>query len=168
MVVETSDGHAFRWRAVSHKLRGRGKGAPEQLIGAGGIFQLEIFDRFGRRVLRKGLLFQAKVDWRNTDTRLLGQGRDMLRQSDSSIVIDYTDEGYKAISASEVVVANGDRRLIPKGENKRLSAVLGDEFVGCIRGDRGMYWDSDEERLMVHGNQESDMTPSNVIAMSVQ
>lgn len=86
----------------------------------------------GELILKKGLLFQSKVDWTGTDQRLLGQARMLLLQSESSIVIDYTKDGYRAIPASEVVAAGGNRRQIAIDSNKELSEVLGDEFVGSL------------------------------------
>jgi hypothetical protein len=167
MLVRTEQG-VFGWRATSHKLRGRGRGAPESRIGADGIFQLEVFNMEGELILKKGLLFQSKVDWTGTDQRLLGQARMLLLQSESSIVIDYTKDGYQAIPASEVVAAGGNRRQIATGSNKELSEVLGDEFVGCLVGDQGMFWDSERERLITHRDQPSDLVPSRLISMDVR
>lgn len=165
--LEAGDG-IFGFRATSHKLRGRGRGAPEKQIGADGIFQLEVFDRFGQLLVRKGLLFQSKVDWRGSDKRLLGQAERLLQESASSIVIDYTDHGYNAISASDVVSAEGNRRRVPQNADKKLSVVLGDEFVGCIRGDRGLYWDPVREVLITHGEDESEHVPSALIEFSIR
>src|ERR1700689_1754658 len=59
-IVEV-DGEVFGWRATHFKVGGRGKNAPERRLGADGIFQLEVRNRFGRLIRRKGLLFQAKM-----------------------------------------------------------------------------------------------------------
>ena len=167
VLLQTNDGF-FQWRMTSHKLRGRGAGAPEKRIGADGIFQLEVRDEAGAFLVRKGLLFQSKVDWRGTDRRLLDQTVNLVQHSSSSIVIDYTAQGYRAVAAIDVITAGGDRRLVPRDRDKRLSEVLGDEFAGCTRGDRGLHWDELREQLIIHGEQPSDLVPSHLISMGIQ
>jgi hypothetical protein len=53
---------AYWWNTTYYKVRGRGEGAPEKAIGADGIFQLEVFDENNNVLIRKGLLFQSKID----------------------------------------------------------------------------------------------------------
>jgi hypothetical protein len=54
------NGAVYVWRTTYQKFRGRGPNASEHIIGADGIFQIEV--RGGQRemIFRKGLLFQAK------------------------------------------------------------------------------------------------------------
>jgi hypothetical protein len=158
----------YRWNAVYHKLRGRGLGAPEKRIGADGIFQLEVLDQEGRFVVRKGLLFQSKVDWHGTDQRLFGQARDLLAQSSSSVVIDYSRNGYRAIPATDVVAAGGNRRRVHRGASKSLAEVLGDEFVGCTRGDRGLYWEPEREQLIIGSEPNLDVVLGNFIGTRIE
>ena len=165
--LQTADG-VFQWQMISHKLRGRGRGAPEKRIGADGIFQLEVRDETGAILVRKGLLFQSKVDWSGSDLRLLDQTVNLVQHSSSSIVIDYTAQGYRAIAAIDVITAEGDRRLVPKNKDKRLSEILGDEFAGCTRGDRGLHWDESNEQLLIHGDERSGLVPSHLISMGIQ
>jgi hypothetical protein len=88
-------------------------------------------DQQRRFILRKGLLFQSKIRWKGRNGKLLRQARHLLAQSSSSILIDYSANGYKAIGVAEVVAAGDNRRLVPPGDDKPLAQVLGDEFVGC-------------------------------------
>lgn len=53
------DGKVVRWTTRYRKLRGRGRGAPEKMLGADGIFEVELEDDEGVRS-RKSLPFQAK------------------------------------------------------------------------------------------------------------
>jgi hypothetical protein len=163
-----TEGQVFRWSTFYHKLRGRGPNAPERKIGADGIFQLEVLDRRQRFILRKGLLFQAKIDWGGRDGRLLDQAQDLVAQSRSAIVIDYSSNGYKAIAAMDVISANGDRTQTRPGADKPLAEVLGDEFVGCMRGDRGMYWEPQREKLVVDGTRFTDFVPADLVATRIQ
>ena len=86
-------------RTASYKLRERGAHAPEKELGADGIFQIEVLDLNGKFIVRKGLLFQSKIGWTGRDGRLFEQARNLLGQSESAIVIDYSPDGYKAIPA---------------------------------------------------------------------
>ena len=58
-----------------------------------------------------------------------------------------------------MVEANGSRKRIYPQEDKPLAEVLGDEFVGCKRGDNGLYWEPETERLIVGGERASDLVP---------
>jgi hypothetical protein len=87
------------------KLRGRGANAPEKELGADGIFQIEVLDLDGQYIVRKGLLSQSKIGWTGRDGRLFEQARNLLRQSESAIVIDYSPHGYRAIPARDVIIA---------------------------------------------------------------
>lgn len=167
LFIQIND-HVFQWRTVSYKLRGRGANAPETKYGADGIFQLEIADRSGQFLLRKGLLFQSKIRWRGRNKRLLNQARDLLQYSQTAIVIDYSDKGYRAIAASDILTAEGDRKRLDPENDKSLAAVLGDEFVQCRCGDRGLYWDQETERLIVGGERESDLIPNELINTTIQ
>lgn len=162
-------GQVYLWTTTYYKIRGRGKDAPEGELGSDGIFQFEVYDeRIGRMLVRKGLLFQSKKRWTGSDRRLLGQARDLLAQSPSAIVIDYSEKGYRAFAASDVVAANGNRRRIKARHNKPLAEVLGDEFVRCTRGDRGLRWEPEEERLIVGGERESEFIPQHFIGNKIE
>ncbi len=162
------DGQTYRWSAVYYKLRGRGPDAPERHMGADGIFQMEVLDQRGRFVIRKGLLFQSKIEWHGRDARLLGQARDLLAHSPSAVVIDYSRNGYEAIAADAVVAADGNRRRVPRRASRPLAEVLGDEFVGCTRGDSGLYWEPEGERLIVSGERVSDLVPEEFIGTRIE
>jgi hypothetical protein len=113
-------------------------------------------------------LFQSKIGWTGRDGRLFEQARNLLRQSESAIVIDYSPHGYRAIPARDVIIAEGNRERVSREDDKSLAEVLGDEFVGCRRGDRGMYWDQEDERLVVHGEETSELLPEQFILNRVQ
>jgi hypothetical protein len=60
MIFTTAD-REYEYQVYYQRVRGQGRGAPEKTYGADGIFQIEIRDRDGRIIRRKGLPFQAKV-----------------------------------------------------------------------------------------------------------
>ncbi|MGA2717096.1 MAG: hypothetical protein ABSG41_28765 [Bryobacteraceae bacterium] len=161
-------GQAFGWRTEYFKLRGRGNDAPEKTLGADGIFQLEVSDQQMRVLVRKGLLFQAKIKWTQRNKKLLEQAQLLKGQSTSSIVIDYSEKEYRAIDAAEVVIAEGRRKKVRPEYDKPLAQVLGDEFIGCLRGDHGLYWDREAERLVVNHEPAPDLVPSHFIGTTLQ
>src|SRR5437763_1549663 len=65
------------WETRVKKLRGRGPGAPERGLGADLIIEIEVRDSRGDVVARKGLLAQAKKEWKGKDSVLLDQVRNM-------------------------------------------------------------------------------------------
>lgn len=71
-------GEIFRWTTAAYKLRGRGANAPEKEPGADGIFQIVVVDQRGRFVVRKGLLFQSKIEWHGRNGDLLNQARRLI------------------------------------------------------------------------------------------
>ena len=167
-ILIQADGQVYEWSTSYYKLRGRGPNAPEKHLGADGIFQLEVLDQRRHYIVRKGLLFQAKTDWNGRDARLVGQARELLEQSRSAIVIDYSRDGYSAIPATDVIEAEGFRERIRPAADRTLAEVLGDEFVGCTRGDPGLYWEPERERLIFAGERVSDRIPADFIGTRIQ
>jgi hypothetical protein len=161
-------GRVFVWTTVYYKIGGRGKGAPESTLGADGIFQFEVLDRRNRYLVRKGLLFQSKKNWTGSDPDLLKQAHKLLHQSRSSITIDYSPNGYKAIAATSIVTAEGNRRRVRPEDTKSLAQVLGHEFVGCLQGDNGLYWDQRNKVLMFDGERPSDQIPEYFIGTTIR
>jgi hypothetical protein len=43
--------------------------------------------------------------------------------------------------------------MVDAADDKSLAEVLGDEFVGCLRGDQGLYWEPKTERIMVNNER---------------
>lgn len=167
-IVIRAGSEAFEWRTEAYKIRGRGNGAPERKLGADGIFQLEVVDQRGQFIVRKGLLFQSKKEWTRTDSKLLDQTRDLLRHSASAIVLDFSKNGYKAFAAQAVFDAGGSRRRLRPQENKPLAEVLGDQFLGCLRGDNGLYWEPEQERLVIARERVADIPPKHYIGSTIR
>jgi hypothetical protein len=162
------DGQEFWWTTVYYKIRGRGPYAPEKKLGADGIFQFEVLDERKRYLIRKGLLFQSKKEWTGSDPDLMEQAEKLLRQSESSIVIDYSPNGYNAISASAVVSAEGNRRRVRSEDSRPLARVLGEEFIGCLRGEHGLYWNQHDKVLMFDGERPSELIPEHFIGTTIR
>ena len=118
----------------------QGPGTAEHEFGGDGVFQLEVPDPEGHVLRRKALMFQAKMEWRGANTKLLKQAEDMVACTPSAIVVDYRQIGFTGVAAVDVIEAGGNRRNIPQERQKRLAEILGDGFVPCRRGQVGVFW----------------------------
>jgi hypothetical protein len=130
------------------KLRGRGRGAPEKMFGADGIFQIEVADESGMPLRSKGLPFQAKKDWKGKDPQLFEQAKRMQAHMQAGVIIDYSKEGYRACTVHTAIAASGSRRQVDRfGAMKRLSQVLSADFLECTIGKVGLFYDVENERF---------------------
>jgi hypothetical protein len=75
---------------------------------------------------------------------------------------------YQAIDATNVVAADGNRWRLGPGQSRSLAYVLGNEFVGCLRGDHGLYWDQRHKMLMWNAVRPSEHVPENFIGTTVR
>lgn len=131
------------------RLRGRGKDAPEKKFGSDGVFQIAVSDNHGRLVRSKGLPFQSKKGWRSTNKKLASQAQDMERNTAGGIVIVFTRSGYSGCSASAVIEAGGNRQVANSmGAIKPLGQILGDDFLNCSIGTKGLYYDPQMEQFL--------------------
>jgi len=135
-----ADGETWRWRVRYKKFRGRGGGALERETGADGIFQIEVTR--GDEKAFKGLLFQAKK-LGGSNGRLSPQVERMESLAPgSSAVFEYGPPVYRAASGQGYLQA-GSPSLRHKAPNLRpLDSFLGDEFLPCNAGHRGLYYDA--------------------------
>lgn len=152
-ITFTSGDRDFRLRTYHRKLRGRGPGAPEKPLGADGIFQIDIEDETGQKIWQKGLPFQSKKEWSGSDSGLVGQAQKMIAEAGQGLVIDYTAEGYKACPANMVVEHQGRASVLRELALLRpLGHVLGDDFLNCIVGVEGLYFDPSSETFQWFGD----------------
>jgi hypothetical protein len=146
--IRINGGQQWEWSVRYKKFRGRGKGAFEKRSGADGIIDIEVTTD-GEK-LYKGLLFQAKKGGLGVDARLTEQVRNMENLAKgSSAIFDYRKDGYRAVPG-DVFLERPDRRIV-EGEEHSLGSFLGDEFLPCDRGLRGMYYDAVRELLLIPG-----------------
>ncbi|WP_436715810.1 hypothetical protein U8335_26650 [Roseiconus lacunae] len=164
-------GNEFMYTIYHQKIRGRGSGAPEKTIGADGIFQLELYDRNGKLLRRKGLLFQSKKEWEGKDGKLGGQAENLLVDGDrdKAVVIDFGPSGYTTCSVATAAKAQGNRKQIANNQFSNLSATLGDEFLRCRVGVQDMYYDGDEEILFDPTvDQQFNLADKHVVGTRIQ
>lgn len=137
------------WRIKTRKFGSGGKGSEESLTGADGIIEIEISHAATGRVEEKGLLVQAKKHWLGRNKTLFSQVSDMEKlMPGSSAAIDYSPMGYTGIEGRYVLDAGGDRSGIEPANDLPLGEFLGDRFLACHVGLRGLYYEP--RRRMLH------------------
>ncbi len=131
----------WRWRISYKKFRSKGPKAFENIIGADGIFQIEIEQKGSVKLETKGILFQAKKYGLNSDNKLSEQVDKMetLGESSSAIFV-YKREQFQAISSSEYIDQQESNHN-PEKSLQSIGTFLGKEFLECRVGLRGMYYD---------------------------
>jgi hypothetical protein len=137
----------YRWKTTSRKLRGRGKGAPENRTSMDAIVELEVWLN-GEIKGRKSLPVQSKKLWHGTD-RLLGeQAGKIAALPGGGIIIDYEPDIYSAVDARTAAKAGGNRAKVPPDAIRELGDVLAEEFLECTVGSRNVYFDAERELLV--------------------
>lgn len=156
----TSQGN-FEVEITYRKLRGRGKGAPEKKYGADGVFQIEVKDGSGAILRKKALPFQSKKGWRGTNGKLLVQAVLMQHEIGGGLVVDYESGGYFACTAEAVVAAGGNRAKVKAtGQLHSLGQILGNDFLNCTIGVKGLFFDKKKEQLLMDGGSTHVITTS--------
>ncbi len=146
--IRVNGGQQWEWRIKYKKFRGRAKGAFESTSGADGIIDIEATTD-GEKFY-KGLLFQAKKGALRVDADVTEQVRKMEKLAPgSSAIFEYREDGYRAIPGNIFLEPGPDRRIFIQRNERQLGSFLGDEFLPCNRGLRGMYYDAVRELLLV-------------------
>ncbi len=132
-----------------------------------GIFQLEVRDSLGKVVRRHGLLFHARHHWKDRDAQLLDAARSLGPNFRRGIVIDYSPAGFSAACAAHVVAANADRKRL-RQRMRKLSDMIGIDFVHGRMGLSGLYWDPDTASLYDPETGRSNVVINHVFLTRVQ
>jgi hypothetical protein len=146
--MQASNG-AWRWRVQYKKFGGRGNNAFEKDSGADGIVQVEVHGPSGE-IATKGVLFQAKKVAGSSRSDLPEQTRKMEDLAPrGSAVFEFGPNGYRAAASTVILreITNEPRR-IPHPHDP-IGEYLADQFLVCVSGLRGMYYDAVRKILVV-------------------
>lgn len=143
IIVTVFDGMVYSFSIGSYKILGKGPGAPEKRTGADGIIQIRV-ESDGKRLFEKGLPFQAKKLNRYHEAEVAPQAKDMLRTSGSGIVLRFSPDGYDAQDVRHTVAAQTDEEISTPSEFAPLGTVMGEWFLKCQIGKRGLSFDREE------------------------
>jgi hypothetical protein len=142
-VLVTSDGvERWRWSMGYTKFRGRGKGAAENILGADGIFELQL--RHAQGIEQKSAMFQAKTKW-DHDPSLFEQCAKLSTWREAAFVVDYRPEGFEVHLIDAVIRSRGAKSAAGKGV--ALSEFLANVFIACKVGDNDLSYDRDDRTL---------------------
>jgi hypothetical protein len=148
MLVATPEAEYFV-RISYRKIRGRGPNAPEKRYGADGVFQISVTDRHGRIIRQKALPFQSKMNWRGKNASLANQASHMEQELGGGLVIDFSQNGYKACPSQSVAAGRGSRTAVDRyGVMRPLGQILSRDFLDCVIGKQGLYFDVAQEEFV--------------------
>ncbi|MGH9739390.1 MAG: hypothetical protein ACRD4X_12525 [Candidatus Acidiferrales bacterium] len=148
--ILVNGGQQWEWNVRYKKFRGRGPNAFESRSGADGIIVIEVTTTANGESLYKSLLFQAKKGDLRLNADVIEQVRKMERIAHgSSAVFEYREDGYRAVPGTFFLERKSDRRALVRENEHPLGSFLGDEFLPCNSGVRGMYYDAVRERLLI-------------------
>jgi len=146
----TKEKEQWRWRVKYKKFGGRGDAADESILGADGIFQIEVEDKTKNKIINKGLLFQAKKVNSKDRNKLLEQLRNMeALATGGSAIFEYGPDGYRG--ADSCVVIKADGRIPPNHPStvQKLGKYLAHRFLRCKVGRKGLFYDAIRHILVV-------------------
>ncbi|HTR56144.1 MAG TPA: DEAD/DEAH box helicase [Kofleriaceae bacterium] len=166
--TEVHEGVRYTWHTQLVRVRGRGPGAPEKVLGADAILQIEVKNAAGELVRVKTLPVQAKHGWDGADSRLAGQTETMLAGCGSGIVVDYSPGAYMAADGRDVLVAGGNRNNLRPGQERPLGDLLADEFVTCRLGTIGARYDQEREQIVRTDGTLAQFRVNDVITTSIE
>lgn len=141
--------HGWNWNIEYNKIRGRGTGAPEKLIGSDGIFQIHLKDGYGRTIFRKSFLFQAKMEKSYYRKAVLPQVKEMNKiKPRIGVLIVYGEDSFDTFKSDEF-----EKKIDAKKFD--ICEYITSVFFKCQHGVEDMYFDMDEERLIIEDEDGS-------------
>ena len=152
IVVTAFKGAVYSFAIESYKILGKGPGTPERRTGADGIIQISV-ESDGKRLFTKGLPFQAKKLSRYCESQVVSQAADMFRTSRSGIVLRYGPNGYDACDVRHSAKEEIDEEIPTPRGFAPLGTVMGDWFLKCEIGSRGLTFDRDAPDPNVEGKR---------------
>jgi hypothetical protein len=151
-------GRSWKWRVRYKKFRGRGKRAFEKRSGADGIIQIEVTRDSGQVRTYKGLLFQAKKNLSGPNAKTIRQVQTMEKiVPGGSALFLYMPDAFRAIAGFTYLEHSSGVTVL------NLGSFLGDAFLPCTCGLRGLYYDAVRELLLIPaGDQDIRAVPVDV------
>jgi hypothetical protein len=70
----------------------------------------------------------------------------MVDTAGQGLIVEYTQSGYKALPAADVIEHRGRRRALRSAEQS-LGQILGNEFLECRAGVEGLYYNPETEEF---------------------
>lgn len=144
----------YEWEISYNKFRGRGKNALESIIGADAIITFEITDKIRNNKTVKSILFQAKKE---------GNVRGLQKQKD--LMDKYAKGGNFIFTCGPNGYFAQDRIY---DEKIRIGNFLADQFLACIIGIQGMFYDDEKKELFTKSKIKLDYAIVNELLIEVE
>ena len=140
----------WRWRIRYRKFGSGGEGSEESVLGADGIFQVEIHGRLGERIEAKGLLFQSKKESNTQRAAMYGQLADMEELVPNGMLrCSSCPKPTEAFPAPSPCTTWRENVAFPDHPFQSLDQFLVDSFLACSVGREKLYYDFDRAVLVV-------------------
>lgn len=141
--------NGWSWNIEYNKVRGRGPGATEKLIGSDGVFQIHIKDDYGRTIFRKSFLFQAKMKKSYSRNSVLPQIKKMNEiMPKIGVLVVYGENSFDTYMSDDFQDNTDPKKF-------DICEYIVSEFFKCQHGVEDMYFDMDEERLIIEEEDRS-------------
>lgn len=144
----------WQWSIDYTKFRGRGKNATEKVLGADGIFEINVN---GFNPGKKSLLFQAKKEL-STDNLLLPQCVNLSTWREAACVINFTDSGYYAYFIDDILRSRG--RIPDTQKRISLDEFFLNWFLACKVGDMDLQYHA-KEKILQWKSCDSEIVATN-------
>jgi len=133
----------WTWSINYKKFRDKGNNATERIIGADGIFELEV--KSTNRIEKKSVLFQSKKNLYN-DPKLVEQALLLSTWREASFILNFEPDNYDVYSIDSILKSRGKRPINEKQKN--LRDLLTNDFLECKIGDADLQYDA-VKRLLI-------------------
>lgn len=158
--VEWQRSGGVKWRVQVHKTGNSGETA-ESKIGADGIIQIAVYDKGGRLLETKGLLFQAKKTTNKDKIKLEKQIQDMKNVAGGkACAIFIYDEvsGFFAKGVDEFRFEDLNNKIT----KQKLQSFISNDFLDCKVGVKGLRYDRRTGELYRPQIESKFVEPDNI------
>lgn len=143
--VNSTSYSGWDWDMSYSKLGGRGKNALEKRSGADGIFEINVWDDFGKLIFQKSFLFQAKMRSSFSPSTTSSQAKRMERiAKNGSVIIVYGKDGFSAIQAHDYLNNLGSKSYATSD----VCDYIVEQFFKCRHGKKDLSYDSDKKEIV--------------------
>lgn len=144
----------YEWEIIYNKFRGKGKDALESKIGADAIITFEIQDNVTNQKTIKSILFQAKKEGNRSGLKEQKNLMDKFAKN-GNFIFTCGPKGYFAQDTLDA-------------EKFRIGDFLADQFVACLIGIEGMFYDEVNKELITRNKIKTNYSIKDEIVIEVE
>lgn len=144
----------YEWEIIYNKFRGRGVNALESIVGADAIITFEIKDNLSNFKTVKSILFQAKKEGNSNG---LKRQKDLMNKfaNGGNFIFTCGPNGYFAQDNLD-------------DEKIRIGDFLADQFIACLIGIQGMFYDDKKKELIKNNRSKTNYLIEDEVIIEVE